>query len=1270
MVKSLRFGIVLIGLLLCTCYYLFNVHETFTPILSNLDNTTWLEERLTNYFKEPVHIDDSTLSWRGFFHPYLELKNFSISSKEGTEKLHIARLQFGIDLMASILNGKITPGDITFEGSKIVLREEGHGLLSINNIHSLEADFNNKHSEKLDTLINMFLSSGTKTIKNVDLLWFDQNGHLVLPLTKINVTTDSHLFFHSFLGSAAIWHNQSITYNGQIYGSYILKKSLFTKIKTSIDHADVKNNPLLQRYLDRFNIQQGVVSLALDFESNYRSTVLKGNILANKLSLIDKSSKTIFPEMDIATAYHLWAKQNNFSLSLTNLQLKLQNKLLPLHRLQVTQDTNSKGQRLKLNVDLFPIKNVSDCMSQYHLLSPKLEQIVNEMHPSGLINNFVLQLNKQNLQNDERISFSGDLTKVSVSAWQHFPGVQNFTGKIQFTPLSGDVWINSSDTILDLPHVFRAPITTNTLTGHVSWFANKKHEWLISSKDLSVATTEGRLSGALKLLLPSTLSNPKIYCKTNFNMNNVANAAKYFPVTIMPKSVVAWLDKSIKSGQLKNGVVILNGRLKEFPFDSGNGKFKITGDLSNGVLHYKDHWPDVTNLDAKLLFEGRSMKIISNKAKILGAKITAVTADIVNLEKAVLALHGQVTTSPKQSIVLSETTNPLAQYLNYKILNNLLISGELQLGLSLLLPLNNERKHLTHYNGKVDLHQVKIKSQTSPFILNKLTGNFQFSNDRATTKLLTGEIMSHPFIMTIAADEQINQSVASELNVDSTISIADLQKFFTSNLLRSLQGDLLYHANLKRLHNISGQNQYTLQINSNLQGIKSELPAPFTKTTTDIWPTTINLIDNKNVKSFSIQLGEMISGVFNFDNSFKKGNLHFGMQKAILPSTDGLIIDGQLPEFNGSSWKKVIFSDYHKNNSSWLKHINKINLTFDQFNIFDLTFQNLTVKSFKQNNNFICALANNKFAGEIKVPTNYPVMPINANFSNLVIPADQKKLLLQPKDIPALDLNFVNLKYHDKHIQNLALKLRPSENNLLIKQLQINEPGLAVSATGTWRTNQNNQETHLEGDLYSQNFGAFLNQWHITDNVVKGDGAAKFNISWHNSPMAPEAKSLSGYMDLNFKKGRIINLGSQVDLGMGIGRLLNVLSLQTIPRRLKGDFSDLTESGYSFDDLSGNLQFKEGNIYTDDATLDGIVGKVKISGRIGLVQKDYNLRLKINPNVTSSLPLVATLTAGPIVGAATWLVDKVFSRQVKKFTEIHYNVTGTWDNPNMHNVSN
>ncbi len=60
-------------------------------------------------------------------------------------------------------------------------------------------------------------------------------------------------------------------------------------------------------------------------------------------------------------------------------------------------------------------------------------------------------------------------------------------------------------------------------------------------------------------------------------------------------------------------------------------------------------------------------------------------------------------------------------------------------------------------------------------------------------------------------------------------------------------------------------------------------------------------------------------------------------------------------------------------------------------------------------------------------------------------------------------------------------------------------------------------------------------------------------------------------MYLGLQNGRITNLSPETEDKLGLGKLLSILSLQTIPRRLTLDFSDLANPGYSFDVFKGNF---------------------------------------------------------------------------------------------------
>lgn len=136
-----------------------------------------------------------------------------------------------------------------------------------------------------------------------------------------------------------------------------------------------------------------------------------------------------------------------------------------------------------------------------------------------------------------------------------------------------------------------------------------------------------------------------------------------------------------------------------------------------------------------------------------------------------------------------------------------------------------------------------------------------------------------------------------------------------------------------------------------------------------------------------------------------------------------------------------------------------------------------------------------------------------------------------------------------------------------------------------------------------------------------------------------------------------------------MGKLLSILSLQTIPRRLKLDFSDLAQKGYSFDIFKGSFQIHQGVMNTDDSYIDGPVAFGRMSGDLDLINHLYDLDLRIFPYITASLPLVATIVGSPIAGAAVWAVSSLASKGMQKISGYTYKISGPWMSPVVQQTS-
>jgi uncharacterized protein YhdP len=60
----------------------------------------------------------------------------------------------------------------------------------------------------------------------------------------------------------------------------------------------------------------------------------------------------------------------------------------------------------------------------------------------------------------------------------------------------------------------------------------------------------------------------------------------------------------------------------------------------------------------------------------------------------------------------------------------------------------------------------------------------------------------------------------------------------------------------------------------------------------------------------------------------------------------------------------------------------------------------------------------------------------------------------------------------------------------------------------------------------------------------------------------------------------------------------------------------------------------------------------------------------VDANVSSTLPVIAGLTAGVGVGAVVFLLSEIFKKPLSTAVQSQYHLTGGWDNPVLTKVAN
>jgi uncharacterized protein YhdP len=169
------------------------------------------------------------------------------------------------------------------------------------------------------------------------------------------------------------------------------------------------------------------------------------------------------------------------------------------------------------------------------------------------------------------------------------------------------------------------------------------------------------------------------------------------------------------------------------------------------------------------------------------------------------------------------------------------------------------------------------------------------------------------------------------------------------------------------------------------------------------------------------------------------------------------------------------------------------------------------------------------------------------------------------------------------------------------------------------------------------------------------------DFSWPKAPYQFSLGSVSGKAVLNLKDGAI----SSVEPG-GAGRLVGLFNLGEISRRLSLDFTDFFGKGYSFEKITGDLEFSNANLITQNLEIKGPSADLLIQGRTGLEVQDYDQVVTVTPHVSGGLPWIGLAVGGPL-GAVGVMVGERIAKSIgvdiNKVTEVKYKVKGSWKEP-------
>ena len=102
-----------------------------------------------------------------------------------------------------------------------------------------------------------------------------------------------------------------------------------------------------------------------------------------------------------------------------------------------------------------------------------------------------------------------------------------------------------------------------------------------------------------------------------------------------------------------------------------------------------------------------------------------------------------------------------------------------------------------------------------------------------------------------------------------------------------------------------------------------------------------------------------------------------------------------------------------------------------------------------------------------------------------------------------------------------------------------------------------------------------------------------------------------------------------------------------------------------FDDIKGDLVLDGQNLYTKNTKMDGPAAEIKITGRTGMRDRDYDQEIYIVPKIRQALPIIGGVIAGSPVGWGLLLLQNLFKSSIDESVAFEYSMTGSWDDPQL-----
>jgi len=841
------------------------------------------------------------------------------------------------------------------------------------------------------------------------------------------------------------------------------------------------------------------------------------------------------------------------------------------------------------------------------------------------------------------------------------PGVTGLDGTFEGQGSTNVLRLDSKDVVVEWPGVWRWPVKLGSL-GAVVELSRALGGLRVAADDVKVDAGHGTATGRVRILARPG-ETPLMDIKASAKVSDLSAVPKYLPVDRLSPEALAWLDAAFSVGRVTSSDVEITGPAQGFPYRDGQGRFHIVAQVEGASLDYAPGWPQVTDVNGTVVFDGPSMKVVASSARSDGLVARDATAEIPDFRDSILLVRTAASGDAGKVHEFFAAT-PLAPNLG-SLFARLSATGPISGELVMYLPIKQFADHVVTVHGTAEGVDAALEGFGGK--ATDVRGEFWVRNREFFAPTLTAELLGGTTEAHVTSRSDPDGDVTTTIDASGTVKAERLPEVARLPQNAGLAGATTWRGSwqLQRPQDPESTITSRVHLESDLAGLASGLPAPLAKPAAPSLPFSLDMdLKGGDYALARVSLGKSGKALFEWrriedELQLTRGLVRFGGADATaLPVGPGLRIDGRLPYLSVSDLTGLQWGQPSARHLEDL--LADVQLDVGRLEVLGHEFTGVSGRMRPGNKAWTIDVSADAATGSLQVPYEFPgAVPLVADLDRLVVaPATREPgEEADPRRLPAMRIDVRDLKFLDWKLGHLSARLEHQRDGLSLESFSVQQPAFTGSGDGSWLVTGDGTTTSLKLAVDSTDVKSMLQALAIAPAIEARKAHLEADVDWPNGIDGEILARISGKAKVALSDGRMLALQP------GAGRILGLMSLSHIGKRLMFDFGDVTGEGMAFDSIKGDFALASGEAFTDNLTLRGPAAEIGIAGRTNLRDRSYDQTAVVTGDLGASLGVAGAIAGGPAVGAALLLFSQIFKEPLKGVARAYYRITGPWDDP-------